>query len=97
VDLSASCFHDLGQRRAALPFQGSHNGDGLAPSRAPLTVLTCLAPFAALGAFLEGAVLSRLSLGGRTRGRMVRKLKLLVYSAISEIELIERRLRMNAI
>jgi hypothetical protein len=27
----------------------------------------------------------------------IRKLKLLVYSAISEIELIERRLRMNAI
>ena len=27
---------------------------------------------------------------------MVRKLKVLVYSAISEIELIERRLRMNA-
>ena len=30
VGLSASCFHDLGQRRAALPFQQSHNGDGLA-------------------------------------------------------------------
>jgi len=30
VGLSASCFHDLGQRRAALPFQESHNGDGLA-------------------------------------------------------------------